>query len=144
VAQSIRKPSSLQGDASVSLGALIHEHLRQAIELAVHEELAVALGVARYERGAGRRGYRNGDKTRTLTGPTSPLALRLLRATLFGGRGAREWTSAVIPRYQRRVQEVNAAIVGTYLAGATPGGSAGRWPRCSRPPRCPRAPCRAW
>ncbi len=115
--QSIRKPRSLQADAPLSLGALIHEHVRQAIELAVHEELVSALGAARYERGASRRGYRNGGKTRTLTGPTGPLALTLPRATLFGGRGAREWTSAVIPRYQRRVHEVNAAIVATYLAG---------------------------
>jgi len=36
------------------------------------------------------------------------------RATLFGGR---EWTSARLPRYQRRLPEVNEAIAGTYLAG---------------------------
>ena len=33
-----------------------------------------------------RRGYRNGTKTRTLTGPSGPLALRVPRATLFGTR----------------------------------------------------------
>jgi transposase-like protein len=36
------------------------------------------------------------------------------RATLFGGR---EWTSALLPRYQRRPPEVNEAIAATYLAG---------------------------
>lgn len=115
--QSIRKPGSLQAEAPLSLGALIHAHVRQAIELAVREELASALGAAPYQRGAERRGYRNGWKARTLTGPTGPLALTLPRATLFRERGAREWTSAVVPRYQRRLPEVNAAIVGTYLAG---------------------------
>src|SRR5712691_4209443 len=115
--QSIRKPGSLQAEAPLSLGALIHEHVRQAIELAVREELASALGAAPYQRGAERRGYSNGWRARTLTGPTGPLALTLPRATLFRESGAREWTSAVVPRYQRRLPEVNAAIVGTYLAG---------------------------
>ncbi len=115
--KSIRKRGSLQAEAPFSLGALIHDHVRRAIELAVREELAITVGAAPYERGANRRGYRNGCKARTLTGPTGPLALTLPRATLFSANGAREWTSAVVPRYQRRLHEVNAAIVGTYLAG---------------------------
>jgi len=43
-----------------------------------------------------------------------PLALTVPRATLFTGR---EWTSALLPRYQRRLPEVNEAIAATYLAG---------------------------
>ena len=31
--------------------------------------------------------------------------------------GAAEWTSTLLPRYQRRMREVNEAIVATYLAG---------------------------
>jgi len=38
----------------VSLGELIHAQVRRAIELAVEEELAAALGATRYERGPGR------------------------------------------------------------------------------------------
>jgi transposase-like protein len=110
----IRKPATLPDIERVSLGELIHQHVRVAIETAVHEELHVALGVRAYERQEGRRGYRNGRKTRTLTGPSGPLALTVPRATLFGGR---EWTSALLPRYQRRLPEVNEAIVATYLAG---------------------------
>src|SRR5262245_6776629 len=34
----------------VSLGELIHQHVRAAIETAVHEELRAALGTSRYER----------------------------------------------------------------------------------------------
>ncbi len=100
-----------------SLGELIHAQVRRAIELAVEEELAGALGVARYERGPGRRGYRNGTKVRTVTGPTGPLALTLPRGVLITGAGPREWTSALVPRYQRRLREVNEAVLATYLAG---------------------------
>jgi hypothetical protein len=112
--RSIRKPGATPDIERVSLGELIHEHVRVAIETAVHEELHVALGVRSYERHEGRRGYRNGLKTRTLTGPSGPLALRVPRATLFSGR---EWTSALRPRYQRRLPEANEAIAATYLAG---------------------------
>ena len=38
----------MQAGTSVSLGALINEHVRQAIELAVHEELAVAYADGSY------------------------------------------------------------------------------------------------
>jgi putative transposase len=99
----------------VSLSELIHQHVRAAIETAVHEELPAGLGATPYERSEVRRGYRNGTKARTLTGPTGPVALTLPRATLFPG--AKEWTSAIVPRYQRRMPEVNEAVVATYLAG---------------------------
>jgi putative transposase len=99
----------------VSLSELIHRQIRVAIQTAVHEELREALGTTPYERSQLRRGYRNGTKTRTLTGPTGPVALTLPRATLFAG--AKEWTSRIVPRYHRRMPEVNEAIVATYLAG---------------------------
>src|SRR5206468_11935185 len=67
-----------------------------------------------YERSDGRRGYRNGTKARALTGPSGPVALTVPRARLFG---ATEWTSTILPRYQRRLRAVNEAIVATYLAG---------------------------
>jgi putative transposase len=103
--------------APVSLGELIHRWVRRAIETAVHEELEAALGAARYERNGARRGYRNGTSERTLTGPTGPLALTVPRATLQTGTGATEWRSALVPRYTRRLPEVNAAVIATYLAG---------------------------
>jgi transposase-like protein len=99
------------------LGELIHAAVRRAIEVAVDEELTAALGVRAYQRGDGRCGYRNGTKPRTLTGPTGPLALAIPRARLFTGTGEREWTSALLPRYQRRLREVNEAVIATYLAG---------------------------
>jgi transposase-like protein len=101
-----------------SLGELIHAAVRHAIEVAVDEELTAALGARPYERGGGRGGYRNGTKARTLTGPTGPLALAVPRARLFTPTGRREWASHLLPRYQRRLREVNETVVATYLAGA--------------------------
>src|SRR6266851_4134599 len=99
----IRKPATAHEPERISLGKLIHQHVRLAIETAVHEELRGALGTSPCERSDIRRGYRNGTKARTLTGPTGPLALMLPRATLFGAAGGKEWKSAILPRYQRRM-----------------------------------------
>jgi len=99
----------------VSLSELIHQQVRVAIETAVHEELRAALGATPYERSDVRRGYRNGTKARTLAGPTGPVILTLPRAILFAG--PKEWTSTIVPRYQRRMPEVNEAVIATYLAG---------------------------
>jgi putative transposase len=83
----------------------------------LEEELTATLGAARYTRDAARGGYRNGHRSRTVTGPTGPLALTIPRATLFTAMDAREWASALVPRYQRRLREVNEAVLTTYLAG---------------------------
>ena len=102
-----------------TLGELIHREVRRAIEQAVEEELEATLG-RRYERmgAAERAGYRNATRTRTLTGATGPVELTLPRARLHGGDGGpREWRSALVPRYQRRLREVNEAIAAVYLSG---------------------------
>jgi putative transposase len=115
--QRIRKPVGADQLESVSLGELIHQHVRVAIETAVHEELRAALGTVRYERSEARRGYRNGSKERMLTAPVGPVALTLPRASLFSVAGTKEWRSQIVPRYQRRMPEVNEAVIATYLAG---------------------------
>lgn len=99
------------------LGELIHDAVRVAIERAVREELEAALGAAPWERAEVRHGYRNGSRERLLSGPTGPVPLTVPRATLFGSGGGREWSSKVLPRYQRRLPELNEAIAGAYLAG---------------------------
>lgn len=105
-------------EEEISLGTLIHREVRVAIEHAVREELAAALGVESYERSGTRRGERNGTKTRTLTGPTGPLDLTLPRARLFTASGDEEWASRIVPRYQRRAREVNESVLAAYLSGA--------------------------
>src|SRR6266540_2287406 len=82
-----------------TLGELIHVAVRSAIEAAVEAELAATLGAGRYERRDSRQGYRNGMKTRTLSGPTGALALRLPRATMATSTGQEEWRSTLVPRY---------------------------------------------
>jgi transposase-like protein len=101
MAKRIRKSEQVHAQVPVALGELIHAQVRAAIERAVHEELGVALGAGRYERHDERRGYRNGVKVRTLTGPTRPLALTLPRATLTATGRGQEWASTIVPRYQR-------------------------------------------
>jgi putative transposase len=113
----IRKPRVAAEPERSTLGELIHAAVRRAIEVAVEEELAGALGADRYEREAARRGYRNGTKERTLTGPTGPVPLTLPRATVTTPAGRKEWVSTLVPRYQRRLPEVNAAVLAIYLAG---------------------------
>ena len=114
----IKEEARAQEREPVSLSELIHQHVRAAIETAVHEEVRAALGTSPYERRDVRRGYRNGVRERTLTGPTGPVALTLPRATLFKGAGeTKEWASRIVPRYQRRMPEVNETVVATYLAG---------------------------
>jgi putative transposase len=115
MAKRIRKSERLHEQTPAGLGELIHAQVRVAIETAVHEELAMALGAGRYERRDERCGYRNGSRARTLTGPTGPLALTLPRATV--GATGREWRSAIVPRYQRRLNEINETVIATYLAG---------------------------
>src|SRR2546422_3459563 len=87
MAKRIRKSRGVDEPAPAALGELIHAQVRVAIETAVHEELALALGAGRYERQAARRGYRNGVKTRTLTGPAGPMGLPPPRAALGGADG---------------------------------------------------------
>ena len=102
----IRKPAAAPDLEGISLAELIHQHVRLAIETAVREELKAALGATAYERNGSRRGYRNGIREQMLTGPTGPVALSVPRATLFGAAGGKEWTSAILPRYRRRMPEV--------------------------------------
>jgi hypothetical protein len=73
----IREAARAQDLEPLSLSELIHHEIRVAIETAVHEELRAALRTTPYERAEVRRGYRNGTKTRTLTGPTGPVPLTL-------------------------------------------------------------------
>src|SRR6266700_2906430 len=102
MAKGIKEDARAQELEPVSLSELIHQHVRVAIETAAHEELRAALGTTSYERSEARRGYRNGTKMRTLTASTGPVALTVPRATLFSVAGAKEWPSAIVPRYQRR------------------------------------------
>ena len=92
--------------------------IREAIELVIEEELEEALGTAWYGRSGERRGYRNGTQERPLVSEYGPVKLTVPRARLEREDGtSQEWHSTVVPRYARRTQRVDEAILGSYLAG---------------------------
>jgi putative transposase len=113
------KKLRIVGDGERTLGELIHVEVRAAIERAVREELDAVLG-HRYVRldPEERAGYRHGARTRTLTGPTGPVELSVPRARVFTEEGgSEEWRSRLVPRYQRRLPEINEAVAAVYLSG---------------------------
>jgi putative transposase len=114
----MRKSTQAKVEAAPRLGLMIHEAVREAIERAVDEELEASLGARLYARTEERRGYRNGSRTRTLTGPTGKFEMEVPRATMFTKSGREEWRSKVLPRYSRRIAEVNEAVTAAYLSGA--------------------------
>ena len=96
----------------------LRDRIRGLIEELVEQELEAALGRARYERAGGAAGHRHGHRTRRLTGSFGPVELAVPRARLRAeDGGAREWRSAVLPRYARRTRQLEALIAGAYLAG---------------------------
>lgn len=86
----------------------------------VNEELDIALGIGRYRRGESRRGYRKGHRKRRFTTSNGSHEVLFPRGEFFEDdpeSGKREWNSKLIPRYSRRTDEVEAALVATYLCG---------------------------
>jgi transposase-like protein len=99
--------------------SLLHTRVREAIEIALEEELAEALGCGRYKRSDERLGYRNGKQQRTITTAYGAKDLEIPRGRLVSEDGtSEEFRSQIVPRYQRRSREVDEAILGAYLAGA--------------------------
>jgi transposase-like protein len=102
-----------------SIEGRMRDRIRELIEQLVEEELNEALGAGRSARVDVRRGYRHGSRERTLTTSLGPTAFAMPRARVRDGAGAvSEWQSKVVPRYQRRTERVDEAILGLYLSGA--------------------------
>jgi transposase-like protein len=97
----------------------MRERIRATIEMIIEEELDGALGATRSQRvGEVRTGYRHGKRERTLTTSLGPTTIALPRARIERVDGQRsEWRSQMIPRYQRRTERVDEAILGVYLSG---------------------------
>src|SRR2546427_9537672 len=102
-----------------SLEELMRERVRGTIEIIVEQELAEALGATSSERvGENRAGYRHGHRARTLSTSLGATTIAMPRARIEGEDGERhEWRSQIIPRYQRRTERVDEAILGVYLSG---------------------------
>jgi putative transposase len=102
-----------------ALEELMRERIRAMIEAIIDEELTAALGAVRSARvGAGRTGYRHGKRARTLTTSLGATTITMPRARIEADdERDHEWQSRIIPRYQRRTERVDEAILRVYLSG---------------------------
>ena len=98
----------------------MREQIREKLERLIEEEVMLAMGAGRYERvGEQRRGYLHGKRRRTLTTSLGPTTLDMPRARLKTEAGdTKEWSSRIVPRYQRRTRRIDEAILGVYLSGS--------------------------
>lgn len=108
-----------RADESMSLEMIIRRRARGLIDAIVEEELEAVLGAAESARvGPARQGYRHGTRERTLTTSLGPTTVAMPRARMKMANGATaEWRSELVPRYQRRSEQVDEAILGVYLSG---------------------------
>jgi putative transposase len=95
----------------------VRSQVRSFIEQLLEEELEVALGRGRYERGASSNGRRHGHRPRQLVTTFGPLSLSVPRARLHHEAGEQEWKSALLPAYKRLSRRAEALIAEAYLAG---------------------------
>jgi hypothetical protein len=110
----------------------MRERIRATIETIVEEELKSALSATRSQRvGPVRVGYRHGKRRRTLSTSLGPTTIAMPRARIDAEDGRRrEWRSRIIPRYQRRTERVDEAILGVYLSGTNARRLRGALARC--------------
>jgi hypothetical protein len=115
-----------------TIEAEIRERIRGMIEAIVAEELESVLGASRSQRvGAARIGYRHGTRARQLTTSLGQTTIMLPRARLKGADGAAsEWHSRIVPRYQRRTERVDGALLVPISVASIRGGCAAPYRRC--------------
>jgi putative transposase len=87
--------------------------VERALQAVLEEEMTAHLGAARYERGEGRSGYRNGHKPRTLTTRVGTLQLRVPQ-----DRDG-TFSTELVGRYQRSEQALVATLMEMSLQGVS-------------------------
>ncbi|GAC1469006.1 MAG: hypothetical protein PVSMB1_17630 [Gemmatimonadaceae bacterium] len=110
---------AIRSEEATTLETLIRRRARGLIDAIVAEEVEAALGAPESARvGPARQGYRHGTRERTLTTSLGPTTFAMPRARVRTAAGATAaWRSALVPRYQRRSERVDEAILGVYLSG---------------------------
>ena len=105
-------------DAFDPIEARLRQNIRATIEALFEEELEAAIGRCRYGRGAGRKGYRHGHRSRRLVGTFGTETVQVPRARIQDADGrTTEWRSRALPRYQRLTKTAEALITAVYLSG---------------------------
>lgn len=102
------------------LETLVRGRIREIIVEILDEELESALGASSHERVAGRQGYRHGHRpARTLQTSLGAIQVEVPRGRLRTEEGTEEFQSQVVRRYARRSRRVDAAVMTSYLVGAS-------------------------
>lgn len=98
--------------------AQFRRHIREALDVALAEELAAVFASNRHERTERRCGYRHGTIERTITTPDGTRTVTVPRGRVEGPDGTTtEFHSQLLPRYARRTREIDDAILGCDLGG---------------------------
>lgn len=119
--------SQLFDDWTDPIEAAVRGRVRNWIEALITSELETALQRPRYVRGrcgasepgaAPVQGYRNGSRTRTVTGTFGKTEITVPRARIStADGGSTEWKSKALRAYQRRTKAADALIASVYLSG---------------------------
>src|SRR4051812_39398039 len=131
------KSSSLQSEAQTATHLLddwfdpieagLRDRVREFIQAMIESELETALARPRYGRrpktdaegadgASGISGYRHGHRSRSLMGTFGRVEIAVPRARLDSAAGkTTEWKSSALRAYQRRTQQADSLIAGTYL-----------------------------
>src|SRR5712691_6953385 len=108
----VSREKAVRAEEATSLETMIRRRARGLIDAIVEEELEAALGATASARvGTARHGYRHGTRTRTLTTSLGPTTFAMPRARVMTAEGSAEWRSELVPRYQRRSERVDEAIL---------------------------------
>jgi putative transposase len=102
-----------QDEIRTDLRALIRGAVRTTIEAALEEEVRELVGAHRWQRLVGRRDRRNGTYLRDIITSLGHVELAVPRTRQNGSAGA------VLGRYARRTEDVDAAITAAYVGGVS-------------------------
>lgn len=101
-----------QDDVQFDLRALFQAAIKASLETLLEEEIKRLVGASRWAR-MGRKDYRNGSYLRSLVTSMGHLDVVVPRSRSSGS------ASAVLGRYQRRTDDVDEAIVASYVNGVS-------------------------
>jgi putative transposase len=101
-----------QDDVQFDLRALFQSAIRASLETLLEEEIKRLVGGSRWAR-MGRKDYRNGSYLRGLMTSMGYLDVAVPRSRNNGS------AAAILGKYQRRMDEVDDAIVASYVNGVS-------------------------